>query len=498
MTSTSRNRWRTWLTLLASGGVTLAAACTFPWWWPAFSNWVDQTVSARRMNSAMTDEHAEHAHAADEKDEHAHEGHNEPTSIQLSPQALKNLGLTSEYLQPIQLGDYQRSISVPAMIAAKPGRTQIRVSSPLNGVIQHVHAVTGEVVVAGDLLFEVRLTHEDLVDVQTQFLKSLAELEIEIREIARLEEFTESGAISGKLLVERRYAKEKLEAYLSSMREALKLHGLSQSQIDAIEDKRKLLRDLAIPAPDIDSHNEHEELRLTRLPFAPASYRPPTDSTTNPNLRPLIIEALNVQKGQGVVSGEMLCTLSDFSQLYIEGQAFEQDAPTVAAASERGWPIDAIIQTPFGPETVAGLKLAYVGNFVDTTSRTLPFYVELPNQILRDEQNAEGQRFITWKYRVGQRLQLQVPIEIWKQQIILPVDAVIKEGADWFVFQQNGEHFDRVAVHVKFRDQSRVVIENDGALFPGDVVALRAAHQIQMALKNKSGSGVDPHAGHNH
>jgi hypothetical protein len=35
-------------------------------------------------------------------------------------------------------------------------------------------------------------------------------------------------------------------------------------------------------------------------------------------------------------------------------------------------------------------------------------------------------------------------------------------------------------------------------LFPGDVVAQRGAHQMQMALKNKSGGGVDPHAGHNH
>ena len=43
-----------------------------------------------------------------------------------------------------------------------------------------------------------------------------------------------------------------------------------------------------------------------------------------------------------------------------------------------------------------------------------------------------------------------------------------------------------------------VVIENDGSLFPGDVVAKRGAHQLQMALKNKSGGGVDPHAGHNH
>lgn len=90
------------------------------------------------------------------------------------------------------------------------------------------------------------------------------------------------------------------------------------------------------------------------------------------------------------------------------------------------------------------------------------------------------------------RLQLQVPVNVWKDQIVLPVDAVVKDGADWYAFQQNGDHFDRIAVHVKHRNQSSVVIDNDGVLFPGDVVALRAAHRLQMALKNKSGGGVDP------
>ena len=51
---------------------------------------------------------------------------------------------------------------------------------------------------------------------------------------------------------------------------------------------------------------------------------------------------------------------------------------------------------------------------------------------------------------------------------------------------------------VDYRDQSSTVIANDGSLFPGDIVALKGAHQMQMALKNKSGGGVDPHAGHTH
>ena len=37
-----------------------------------------------------------------------------------------------------------------------------------------------------------------------------------------------------------------------------------------------------------------------------------------------------------------------------------------------------------------------------------------------------------------------------------------------YVYRQNGDHFDRVPVHVKYRDRDSVVVTNDGAIFPGD------------------------------
>ena len=95
-------------------------------------------------------------------------------------------------------------------------------------------------------------------------------------------------------------------------------------------------------------------------------------------------------------------------------------------------------------------------------------------------------------------MQLRVPIEKWEKRIVLPVDAVAQEGAETFVFLENGDHFDQRPVHVEYQDQLWVVIANDGSLFPGDAVALTGAHQMQVALKNAAGGGVDPHAGHNH
>ncbi|MCC7339107.1 MAG: efflux RND transporter periplasmic adaptor subunit [Pirellulaceae bacterium] len=464
--------------------VLLAAGLSFSLWWKPLSVWVDTILAARRH--ATTAEHELPTSGA---------GASAAMSIELTPQARLNLGLTEEYLQPIRLQSYQRTITVPAVVAAKPGRSQIIVSSPLNGVVTHVHAVTGEAVMPGELLFEVRLTYEDLVETQTQYLKTISELEVEAREIERLEKVTQSGAISGKVLLDRRYAKEKLEALLRSQREALRLHGLSDRQVDAIGNDGRLLRDLKVIAPDIDQHSEdehEEELRLSQNSHRSVSY------VQAESHKPLVIDQLQVHKGQAVVAGEMLCSLSDYSQLFIEGKAFEQDMSAVAHAVEQGWTVEAVFPDARGKVIVDGLKLAFVGNAIDPTSRTLSLFVELPNEILRDDVNDDSQRFITWKYRLGQRLELRVPVERWESQIVLPVDAVVKEGAEWFVFQQNGKHFDRVPVHVRYRDQTSVVIANDGSIFPGDAIARRSAHQMQMAIKNQSGGAVDPHAGHYH
>ena len=110
----------------------------------------------------------------------------------------------------------------------------------------------------------------------------------------------------------------------------------------------------------------------------------------------------------------------------------------------------------------------------------------------------DGPRALSWRYKPGQRVQLRVPVEDWPERIVLPAEAVARDGVENYVFRSNGDHFDREAVHVEHRDPRWVVVANDGTLFPGDRIALSGAEQLQLALKNKAGGGVDPHAGHSH
>ncbi len=459
---------------------------------PATKAWITSTISSFRPHSE-TEEETE----SEDDEEHGHD-HADGNSLELSDQAKRNIGLTDDMLGEIKLQTFQRSITVPAMVVERPGRTLIQVAAPMTGVVTHVHAVTGESVKSGTLLFEIRLTHEDLVQAQTEFLKTIGELEVEQREIARLEEVTKNGAVAPIKRLEREYARDKLQALLQAQEEALRLHGLSERQVKQIAIDRKLLRDLHISAPLPHTHSD-DEFKLSgpiqRINFQdkPQPEAPPKDAV------PLIISKLNVHKGQAVTAGETLCVLADMRQLYIEGQAFEQDVQVLERATNNDWPITAIQPShDETPQLIGDLKVVYLDHRISTETRALKFFVGLPNTILRTTQAEEDQQFVSWRYKPGQRMQLRIPVEEWPDRIVLPVDAVVKEGAEHFVFMENGKHFDRKAVHVEYRDQFSVVIANDGALFVGDVIALTGAHQMQMDLKNKSGGAVDPHAGHSH
>lgn len=486
-----------WGWLAALSIVLLTAGLTWNRWYPATTAWVDSTVAVFRSGGGDA-EHGDTPDAVDPHAGHDHAGHDAGSSLELSAQAIRNIGLSEETIQPIKLETFRKSVTVPAVVVERPGRSRVQVATPMTGVVTHVHAVEGEAVEPGALLFQIRLTHEDLVQAQTEFVRTLGELDVEEREITRLRDVTRSGAVAGKVLLERQYAKEKLEAALSAQRESLRLHGLSDKQVMQIVETRRLLRELQIFAPSTDQHPE-DELQLTLLPIQRASFLQPADESANTShTGPLILQELAVHKGQSVNAGETLCILTEYDELYIEGLAFEQDIDQLRRTSQEDWTVDAIFDQPNAESRVVpDLRIVYLANQVDAVSRTLNFYVRLPNEITKDGRS-DGNRYIQWRYLPGQRLQLRVPVEKWEQQIVLPVEAVAREGAEFFVFQQNGSHFDRIPVHVKYRDQYSAVIDNDGSLFPGDVVAMRGAHQMQMALKNKAGGGVDPHAGHNH
>ena len=463
-----------WLVLLAIPlAATGALAVTSSGWLPA----AERLMARFRPTPPappQEDTHDDLAEpAANEGGDSNHPGHDETASLTVSEQARRNIGLRLLTIAP---RDFERTITVPAMVIERPGRTQIKVSAPMTGIVTRIYPIRGEAVAPGQPLFDLRLTHEDLVQTQSTFLETVEQLAVIKREVVRLEEVTASGAIAGKRLLERQYEQQQTEARLRAQRQSLILHGLSDQQVDDISASRRLLQDVTIVAPqptDSEACGEHEEF--------------------------LEVAELAVSPGEQVAAGTRLCTLGDHCELHIEGKAFEEDASELNEVANRGTPVEAVVEANGKePHTISDLKILYVENEVQQESRALRFYVRLPNRLVRNEKTADGHRFIGWRYKPGQRVQLLVPVERWENRIVLPVEAVVKDGVEWFVFRQNGAHFDRRPLHVEYRDQRWAVIAADGTLRAGDVVAVSGAYQMHLALKNKIGGGVDPHAGHQH
>ena len=419
-----------------------------------------ESESAR--NEAPNDDH-----------ERDHAGHNESNSIEVSESAQKNIGL--EVIE-IKLQPFERSISVPGLVIEQPGRSTVHVSAPMTGVITRVYPTLGEAVEPDAPLFEMRLTHEELVQAQADLLRTAQELEVINREVDRLAKVSSNGAVAGKTYLERKYEQEKQQAVSSSQKQAMLLHGLSSEQVEAILSKGQLLQNLTVRAPGLHEGQDAGE-----------SYRL------------LQVDSLDVTQGQHVESGETLCVLTDHARLYIEGRAFEHDVPALNKVAAEEQQVSAIIESQSSEnEVLEGLAIRSLSSQVDQESRTFQFYVDLPNDLLREAKTEDGHRYIYWRFKPGQRMQVRVPVESWKDRIVIPATAVARDGPETYVFQPNGEHFDRISVHVEYQDQLWAVVANDGSLYPGDRVASKGAHQLQLAIKNKSGGAMDPHAGHNH
>jgi multidrug efflux pump subunit AcrA (membrane-fusion protein) len=457
-------QYRWLIAVFVVGAAAVTAWAMRDQWWP---------LGLKQVESADM-EHAGDAHGHNHAGEHHHDhaGHSEANSVELSEKALKNIGY-----QPVTvaLGNFERKVTLPAIVVEQPGRTQVHITAPLTGVITKIHVTSGEAVEPGSAMFEIRLTHEELVTAQKEYLQTLENLDVVSREITRLKELGE-GVIAGKRVLEQEYEKQKFEASRGAAEEALSLHGLNENQVQEISKTRKLLKSLTIRAPD-HSHTGGETC---------------SDHWFH-------VQNLPVSPGEHVEAGQELCVVADHCELFIEGRAFEDDAKRLRQAAKEGWDISAThLADEEEAEKIEGLKLLYLSDQVDPESRAFHFYVRLPNQVALDQKSPSGHRFIEWHFKPGQRMELRVPMEEWKDCIVLPVNAVVEEGAETYVYRQNGDHFDRVAVHVEYRDRDSVVVANDGAVFPGDVVAGQGAYQMHLALKNKAGGGVDPHAGHQH
>jgi membrane fusion protein, heavy metal efflux system len=427
----------------------------------------------------------------------------ETQGLVLSDSAKASLGLE---LTPVVPSEYWRSVPVPAEVMEEPGHCEQGVSSTMHGIVLKIYAFHGQTVRAGDPLFDIRLTSELLATAQSSLLKSAQDLELAQAELKRILPLGESGGIPASRIIEKQAEIKRLDALRLLQMQELLVRGLSASQIDTIIETKTLVQKLTICVPEVapqgnssnDSNRPKSSVNLSD-PHSSAVEEPSSKIGTHEHSSVYSIEQLNVHVGKMIQPGEELCRLARHSQLLIAGRAFERENGIVTRVIEKHWPVKVVFEvTDESPVIREGLSILYSDNVVEPDSRTIRFYIPLPNELVRDQPAQNGLSYRSWRFKPGQRAQVLLPIEHLTNQIVLPAEAIVKEGAESFVFRANGRKLERVPVRLLHLDSHDAVIKSDGKLISGDVVAKNQAYQLELALKNSLGGRTSAHAGHDH
>lgn len=389
--------------------------------------------------------------------------------VKLSPQAQANLRLASK---PLQLKNFWKTVQMPGQIVDRPGFSDRGVIAPITGVVTKVHQMPGDTVRPNDPLFTMRLLSEQMQMAQTELYKASQEIEITEETKKRLSKLGMEGAIPGARLIELDNQLRRLAVTEQAYRLELQTRGLTPEQIEKVGNGT-FVTEMLVVAPQ---RRPDDKL--------------PKNSTTEDSFPLYEMQELKVELGQQVQAGQTLCLLSHHESLYIEGRGFRREVPLLEKAIQKDWPVEIEFMEDKDsdwPSIGSEFTIRHISNTIDPASRTFAFYILLKNQSRTYEKN--GITHLLWRFRPGQRVRIHIRSDEIENVFVVPADAVVREGPEAFVFRQNGDFFDRKAVHILYEDRQNAVIANDGNVPPGVFIAQNAATQLNRVLKTQRASG---------
>ncbi len=457
-----------------------------------------------------TDEHHTDPNPHDDQEEG--ETHEEE-HLALSRQAFDNLELR---LGSVDHGDYWNSVLVPAEVVEIPGRSDLSISAPVTGVIEQVRILPGESITDGQTMFVLRITDEELTEAQTKLLAALTRQGIIRGEIERLTPAIQSGAVPEIRKRDLENELRQLAAQQETLIQQLRGRGLPESVVRSVINQRTLATTLPVQLPvawrcDNQGGEQADDRSKDEVGYS--------------------VENLVVHPGQSVQRGETLCSMAYHAELYVQGTAFESDLDTLERIAQNDWTITAESHLRHADHTGStdrdALRLLRIDNHMDDQTQTVRFFVLLDNRIESSRSDEQGRHFVQWRFRPGQRIHLRLPVEKWENQITLPLDAVVIDGPNAFVFVEHHDHphgvdddhdhdhshdddhdhhdhhdvfieLEPVPVRLLHRDDCMVVLADDDELDPRAKIALNNAYKLHLAMKVQSGGGGGHHHHHDH
>lgn len=408
-------------------------------------------------------------------------GKSELQMLELGEKARKNLNLAVKAVRPT---DYWRTLTIPGVVADRPGVSDRGVTSPAVGVVAEIHAFPGDTVKPGQRLVTLRLFSEYLQATQTQLYKASQEVKLVQEQIERLNSVANSGAVSGSRLIEQRNELQRQQTLIQASKQELLNRGLTPDQIALVTDGA-FISTIEVLAPPPRAH-EMVLNGLVKPEIQTVGFKVASDIGYE-------VHSLGVELGQTVQAGDLLANLANHQSLFVIGHAFKREAGLLEQAAQNKVPLGlefAEDSNEMWPAIDQQFQIRHLSNTIDTATRTFDFFVPLINQSRTYQK--DGMTFMVWRFRPGQRTRIEVPVEKLANVYVLPSEAVVREGADAYVYRQNGDLFNQIHVHILHEDRTHVVLANDQSITPGTFLAQNAAASLRRVLKAQSASGQQP------
>ncbi|GMQ82210.1 MAG: efflux RND transporter periplasmic adaptor subunit [Rhodothermia bacterium] len=181
--------------------------------------------------------------------------------------------------------------------------------------------------------------------------------------------------------------------------------------------------------------------------------------------------------GTSVDPSTPLFKIIDLSSVIVEGDVVED----YVSALKMGQ-LARLYLNAYPKETFKG-RIVFIGSTLDPDKRSLHIWIQVNNEHgkLKPEMFAE----------------MAIVVDANPQAITVPVEAVIEDGPDKFVFVENGDSYQKVDVITGLRDD--VNIEITDGLYPGDLVVIQGNHQLlAVATRPQAGGVLEESQPHNH
>ena len=360
------------------------------------------------------------------KTEEEHEGEHEAHSrvVKLSQESIKMIGLDTESASLQSISGF---ISLPATIVANQ-ENEAYVGSLIPGRVKKIHVKIGEYVKAGQVLMT--LEGLDIGTIMAGFLKAKANLDFAKSVYERQKKLFDEKIGSQKTLLESQAEYEKALAEFKA--EDKKIHSIGLTDDDVISTK---------------SLNDHTAGTL--------SIKSPING---------IIVERNVVLGQLIETNSNAFKVVNTSSVWIDGQVFEKDLNKINQKTAAKF-----VSSAYPDEEFSG-KVIYIGQTIDEKSRTLLVRAEFAN----NQNKLKPQMF-------GE---LKIPVGGNSQVLMVPEEAVMKDGDRYFVFVRKSDaSFEQRLVSVGLTSNKRVEIRE--GLKEGEIIVTNGVFYLNSEMKKE-------------